>query len=365
MGSFLFDFSYKSYNDLSIKYNGFKVPVMKLLINDNIISLVLSALGSNTALGIMTDGVTVTLNKDSASSASFNLINCYDPLVRKFTEKIGVGSKICIMMGYGSFCKSIFVGYVDSVSYEFSEKPLVKITAFDAVQLMKSGGSQKRNWPINTLYIKTFKEIMNNYSDICPVSDINIVPSLKKHGYLVQDSNDYDYLKETFCKYFDRDFIVIGGEGYLIKPYSNKIKLTTLGFGKGLLRFSVTPLYKKVSVVVTGARQLDIKAKSKVKTGQKYKTSMDNEQRIVKENVPFTSVSDCKAYADRLASDAISEAQKASGECIGIPEIVPGRAIGLEGIDLTWSGRTYYIESATHSFNSGGYTTSFEIKGWD
>lgn len=360
----LFNLRCQSYNELSINYDGFKAPVMKVLVNDSIISLALSMLGISNKSGYITDGVTVTLNRNSASSASFNLINCYDISTRSFRDKISIGSKISILLGYGSNYKPIFAGYVDALSYEFSENPVVKVTAFDAVKLMMDGGNQERYWKDGDFYIKTFNEIMSKYRDICPVSPTNITPTDKIHGLLIQKTNDYDYIKKTLCMYCDRDFIVWAGQGYLINPYSSSIKAAKLGVGQGILSFSMNPSYKKVSVVVTGDRYANIKAESTLHTGSRYKTSMDSEQKIVKKNVPLRSVSECRLYANRLADEAIKNAQQASVTCIGIPEIIPGRSISISGMGMPWDSYTYSIESATHTFNSSGYRTSFEIKGW-
>ena len=50
------------------------------------------------------------------------------------------------------------------------------------------------------------------------------------------------------------------------------------------------------------------------------------------------------------------------GECVGIPELIPGRYLKIEGSDSHTNG-LYFLTKVRHSFSEAGYTTSFEFKG--
>lgn len=354
----------QSYSALSAKYGGFKAPVVKIAAGDSLITLAISALTAGTGLGLQSDSVSVTLNKDSASSASFTLVNNYSTELRTFIDKISVGSKLCIFMGYGSIYSLVFAGFVETLSYEFSDKPMIKVTAFDAVKLMMDCGKQERIWENGGFYMVDFTEIMMNYLDICPVDVLDMKPTLKTHCMLVQKTNDYDYIKNSLCKFCDRDFVVSGGFGHFFNPYSKESKVVTLGLGKGLTSFSFSPSYKKVSAIVSGDRLKNVRSKSSVATGLSYKNSMNKPQVITKENMPFETVADCKLYADRLVHDEICKAQTASGTCVGIPLLTPGKTIGINGIDKRWNDKSFILDSVTHTISASGYTTSFGIKGW-
>lgn len=353
-----------SYEVLSAKYDGFKAPVVRVASGRNIFTLALSSLLGGTALGIQTDNVSVTLNRNAASSASITITNAYNSLVRTFLDKVTVGSKIVVSMGYGSLIKNVFSGFVETVSYDFSDKPSVKITAFDAVRIMLERGTRKKVWKPGGLYQADFLEIMSDYSEVCGISAKDMQPTAKTHGMLVQNTNDYDYIKNSLCKFCDRDFIVVGGKANFINPYTPSSKITDLGYGRGLVSFSMTPAYKKVTVVVSGDRIKNVSANSTVKTGEKYISALDKPLEIFKDNMPFTTAADCKLYADRVAFDEVSSAQIALGSCIGLPDLVPGKTIGIIGVDLRWSTRKFVLESVTHNMSSSGYSTSFSIKGW-
>jgi hypothetical protein len=51
----------------------------------------------------------------------------------------------------------------------------------------------------------------------------------------------------------------------------------------------------------------------------------------------------------------------ASGSAIGNPNIRSGKVIALQGLGERFSG-LYRITNATHTFDSGGYKTSFEVR---
>jgi len=50
-----------------------------------------------------------------------------------------------------------------------------------------------------------------------------------------------------------------------------------------------------------------------------------------------------------------------SGSTVGHPQIMAGKVIGIEGLGERFSG-LYRVTSATHSLDSGGYKTTFEVR---
>ena len=355
--------SYIPFEALQTLYGEFKAPVVRVMLGSNILTLLLAALAPVGFTGFITDGVSITLNKDTASSATFNVINCYDRVKHKFKNNIKIGSKICIMLGYGSVLRPVFAGYVDSVSCDFSDTPKMTVTAFDGVKLMMESGNTERTWDDGSLYVSTISEIMKKYSDICPLLPTSIVPSLKTHGMLKQNTNDYDYIKNVLCKYCDRDLIVKGGNAHLVTHDQQFGKLTELGPGRGLLGCSVETGYMKVIAKVTGDMLSNVYAESSISMGASYSSSMNKPTEISKQ-APFKTKSDCKTYADRLAFDEIQNVKTSRGTCVGIPDIVPGVGIGYRGVERDWDKGTYYVDTATHTLNSSGYTVSFTTKGW-
>lgn len=354
---------YLGFNAISAKYSGFKAPVVNIQMGNSLVSLLVSPLEKSGKSGLLTDGVSITLNKDSASSASFNVMNCYDFKNRKFNRNVSIGTRITISLGYGSAMSCVFAGYVDSVSYEFSDVPKMTVTAFDGVKLMMESGTTQCTWDNDQTYIATITEIMKKYTDACPLLPTNIDTTMKKHGMLKQNSNDYTYIKDVLCKYCDRDMIMKNGYAYIVNYKTKFGKLTELSPSTGLLGLAVESGYLKVRAVVTGDKLKNIYAESLTATGIQYSSAMNNPTEISKQ-APFDNVADCKAYADRLADDAVQNVRVSRATCIGIPDILPGVGISYKDVDPQWDNKTYYVDTATHTLNSSGYTVSFTTKGW-
>jgi hypothetical protein len=57
----------------------------------------------------------------------------------------------------------------------------------------------------------------------------------------------------------------------------------------------------------------------------------------------------------------LNNRQTASGSCIGDPRIMAGKVVNFDGLNDQFGGK-YRITSATHSFDSGGYKTSFKAR---
>ena len=89
----LFSFLTLPWEAISLKYGGFQAPVMRVSVNNNLLNLILSLVGLSGGGGIRTDGVQITLNKDSASSASFRILDCYSVEARRFISNIAVGGQ--------------------------------------------------------------------------------------------------------------------------------------------------------------------------------------------------------------------------------------------------------------------------------
>ena len=354
---------FKTFSLLSASYGGFLNPVANISLNGSIISLIVAAVTGKKEKGLNAESITITLNKDTASSAQLVLAGGYDVEKRSFSKDLTPGQKISISLGYGSNLEKVFVGYIGSVTYEYSSSPKVTVTAFDAVKLMMDAGVKTATWKTDSTYMETMKTILDNYKDICPLSTLRSKPVLKKHGQLQQNENDFVYLKDVLCKYCGRELIIVGGQSCIIDADDLFGRLTDLGPGKGLTTLKVDSSYAAFQGKVTGSSLTQAYGESSMIYGGSYKSKMSKPQIITK-NAPFLNNDECKKLATRLAKDAVRATQTAEGTCVGIPDIVPGVGLGISGVDPMWNGKTYYVDSVTHTFGSSGYTTSFRTKGW-
>ena len=71
---------------------------------------------------------------------------------------------------------------------------------------------------------------------------------------------------------------------------------------------------------------------------------------------------ECKSLAQHRLNTIAMGLVSGSGQCIGIPELIPGRYLEIEGADKNANG-TYFLSKVRHRFTDDGYTTEFEFKG--
>jgi hypothetical protein len=76
------------------------------------------------------------------------------------------------------------------------------------------------------------------------------------------------------------------------------------------------------------------------------------------------SLSASKHQRHLLARYVLEDIQEspivAVGECVGDPDVVPGRALKLEGLG-DWFSRTYSVNGAVQTFDLSGYRTTFMV----
>jgi phage protein D len=72
------------------------------------------------------------------------------------------------------------------------------------------------------------------------------------------------------------------------------------------------------------------------------------------------SAQEAQAYGEALLADQQQAVITASGSCVGDPELIVGSPLQVTGVGR-FDG-TYVVEEATHTLNSGGYQTSFQVR---
>ena len=72
---------------------------------------------------------------------------------------------------------------------------------------------------------------------------------------------------------------------------------------------------------------------------------------------------ECDEIAQNQLNSQAMDFVSGEGECVGIPELIPGRYLKIEGSDRYHINGLYFLTKVRHSFSAAGYTTSFEFKG--
>jgi phage protein D len=83
------------------------------------------------------------------------------------------------------------------------------------------------------------------------------------------------------------------------------------------------------------------------------------EEQVVDE--PVFTKKEARKRAEAILLDRQKEMVKASGTCVGLPDLRAGQLVRIEAIGSRLSG-TYFITDTTHTINDSGYLTKFNAR---
>ncbi len=111
---------------------------------------------------------------------------------------------------------------------------------------------------------------------------------------------------------------------------------------------------------IIGRASLDDKALAFNKDLHHLLQECDPREEIVVEHAVYTK-DDADQRAIAILKDRQKEMVKASATCVGLPFLVTGTKVEIEGVGARFSG-VYFITATTHSFGDAGYTTRFDAR---
>ena len=83
------------------------------------------------------------------------------------------------------------------------------------------------------------------------------------------------------------------------------------------------------------------------------------EEHVVDE--PVFTKKEARKRAEAILLDRQKEMVKASGTCVGLPDLRAGQLVSIEGVGSRLSG-VYFITDTTHTINDSGYVTKFNAR---
>jgi phage protein D len=353
---------------LEKKYNGFLVPSVKLIIGGTEIDA--------TEVPVPTITVDIDAGK-SAGGAQVTIEGMYDLENSKWLEKlldtIEIGEVLEIQAGY-STKKLIFFGYIDSVNVNYSGNaiPQISFTGIDASgYLMNPDTTNYHEEKTQAAVAKKILETCVNegYAKKLDFGDSDI-PDFETDT-TQNEMSDYQWLSLLAERSGVNFFVVQGVLVYKnIMSYSSPI--ITLKLGSSLLSFSRSKstnlqIGKVIVTSVNKDKEISGEATSSTLPGSgKDAASTASKFKTVTKKIQVTAVNTaelCKKIAQNIFNKYALQYVSGRGRCIGIPELIPGRYIKLEGMDKA-SNATYFIDKVTHKISaSEGYITEFSVKG--
>ena len=375
-----------TYKDLQDKYVDFAHPRARVLLGDTPFDSVSMKMAVNDIHVEVTSGY-------EASVASFRLYDSYDPSTGKFfyekvKKQVLMGNSVTVQLGYLERLETVFVGFISGVAFGFEPGglPYIEIKAMDVKGLMM-GGSYATSLTATT-YSAAVKEVLDRTgegrlkqmggitsTEISDTPDAGGVAGVSGGGSsksspitveMVSES-DYEFVVRA-AKRYNYEFFVDRGKVLFRPAKSDTSLLTKMGTRTGLrgfhIEYSITGVVGKIE-----ARAMDpgkgevITAKSSfnntISTASKAKQLVGKGSKVYLD-ASITSKEEAEARVASLMEQMSYRLGSLEADCVGIPDLVPGRFIEVTGMGVPVDNQ-FYLTSVTHDFTSdGGYRTHIE-----
>lgn len=368
-----------SFKSLADKYDGFILPNVEIELNGKV-------LDDKDGLILLNDITVDNTCGFEASVAQFRIYNIYDTDTGKFTydtidKMVFMGSSMKISLGYAGIATPVFVGFVAGINFCFDpvDLPYIEVTGMDVKGLMMAN---RYCYQIKAdSYGKAVEEILKKtaYDKLKlghAITDIKVTstpdmkttpPKVTSESIEMVAESDYEFVVKAAMK-FNYEFFSDCGVVYFRKAKSDKSILIHLSAGGGIVKFDIG--YSMTGVVDTvEARAMDagtgklISSKSKlpVNLPSKAKSFLSNSKRIyIDSSLPSNEYAQYRVnYLKEMMAYRIGAMEC---ECIGLPELAPGRFVNISGFGAPVDN-TFYITNVTHILNSEtGYRTKITGK---
>ncbi len=321
-------------------------------------------------------GVEVELSADGSSGGcNFTIQSMYDLETSKWvndaTKLIKPGVKLAVKGGYINR-KELFYGYVDEYSLVFSSEgaPGISVSGLDGLGYLMSMcepiyAGEKEPRAIVQEVLKKSKSA--GFAKKITVGQLNEF----KTPIIKEQVDDWKFLN-LMAQRYGASLMAIDGELIFDRVMTKKTPITTLTIGKGIKYFSkrvsLAHQVGKVEVFGRDINQQPIKGEaSNVTVGGSGKTASEwvsgLKSSVLRERTEYAQTQkECERLAQNRLNSISMGFVYGEGECVGIPELIPGRYIKIDGGDEMTNG-TYFLNKVRHIFSINGYITSFEVKG--
>lgn len=313
----------------------------------------------------------------SAGSCTFVVDSLYNYEIGGWNTRLlsnaKVGAKLEV---YGGYVKKelLFYGYVDEVSssYAGGSAPHIIISGIDALGFLMCcsddyyAGEKKTSAAIKEILSKCVSGGFATKVTVgSSVTDFQ-TPLLKEEGM-----DDFTFLR-ILAERYGMVLMCLEGELIFDSLWEQGTPIIELEMGRGLLSFSrrvsTHGQVGKVSIWGLDKNNKPVAGVAdKVTTGGTGKTAAETfselKTAVLKQGSEFAMTTDeCKKLAQAKLNSISMEYVHGQGQCIGLPELIPGRFLKIKGLGEE-SSREYFISRVVHSFSANGYYTDFEVKG--
>lgn len=354
-----------NFEDLSSKYGEFKVPTYKVNIDGNDLlsggSLVLEEL------------IIDLTCENEASGCSFKVLGVYDVIKRCFDQAMmkkffQIGKKVTIDLGYIK-TERVFIGFISAISISVGEQlASVDVECTDVKGLMMNNQSNEQR--TETSLGDVVENILKNqtYKNFYASTKVDSIETPERKIEVLGES-DFDYLVRLANR-INYEFFVLQDIVYFRKPMPYKTPVIELEWGYNLLGFDkrdslegqvleleVRSANADKGEMISGAAKSSIE----LSQGNSAKKALQKLKKVIVDS-SVSSEQEAKTRAQEILKRLNKRYSIANIECVGIPEIVPGRFINIKKLGEGLEGK-YYILRVTHNISSGAsYSTTIEAR---
>ena len=301
-----------------------------------------------------------------------------------------VDNTLELSLGYADALEHMFTGDITGVEASFPSDglPGMTLVAHDYMHRMAQGSWTRGFGPLPDAVIAMILAAENRLVPAIDPAIIGTSSALAAMNYYFggtgrkqRDQSDLEYLKEIAAQY-DADFWVEDDTLYLSrffpKEYTPRL---TLRWGESLLDFS--PKINTVGQIEAAAMKFTLREIPlsflvqvffdfdrevlgvKVIPGEGGKApKQDSPPTCTTSDQPVSNPTDLVNSAlvvVRELRNKLNTRLTGTGSAVGDPRIRAGVIMRLEGLGPDFSGN-YRVTSASHSIDTGGYRTTFEVR---
>lgn len=373
-----------NFSDLSEQYEDYQYPLIRIFID---------GVELTTEEPLLIAGVDVEQTCGyEAGMATVHLVGPYNPDNRCFNidkvkQFLYMGSSIIIYCGYSTSSREVFRGFIARVHFVVPPPyvdavPSVELTCMDAKGLMMANRRSRKLKAKS--YSEAVREILNENVFLTQKDDknndfttLNITDTPDKQEAdneqgtsdrrveMVEES-DYEFVVKA-AKKFNYEFFIIGKNLYFIEARKNTNSLITLTPYSGLRTidagYDISGLVRSVEV-----RNIDMeegkylgdkkKTNSKISMGNKA-TPLVEKQSLVYLDPTAKNKADAGYRAQYLMDSIDYRLGSLYAEFVGVPEVVPGRFITLQGFGKPIDN-DFYLTRVRHVIDHGDYRMILE-----
>ena len=310
----------------------------------------------------------------TAGGCSFTVDGLYDYETETWSNNLAktiqVGAKVVVKGGYVQK-KELFYGYVDDYTIEFRKDgaPRVSVTGIDALGYLMSlreplyAGKKKA--------AEIVKSILNKGVSAGFAKKVTVGSLTGFETPIIKEQVDDWRFLNLMAQRYGATLFVVDGELIFDTVADQTSPIITLQLGRELQcftkRVSMARQVGKVEIYGRDVNQKAVKGVASSVSMGSGKSAADLvpklKQAVLREYSEYAQTqAECKKLAQNRLNGIAMGLVAAQGQCVGIPELIPGRYLKVEGTDDQLDG-SYFLTKVRHSFENDGYVTTFEAKG--